>query len=109
MLGATIFLFRLFFLDAHPILHCDEFQNLFPGTTKVKCLSDAGLFRDVDVAGRHTLRIFFDGVVTLQGAQKNLPRSCTNHLDPSSDIRSIRHKVVKMYTSKKKIRKDKGV
>lgn len=29
------------------ILHCDEFRDLFPRTTKVKCLSDAGLFLDV--------------------------------------------------------------
>ncbi|CAI0382011.1 unnamed protein product [Linum tenue] len=28
------------------ILHCDEFRELFPRTTKVKCLSDAGLFLD---------------------------------------------------------------
>ncbi|XAR52769.1 hypothetical protein NMG60_11021021 [Bertholletia excelsa] len=28
------------------ILHCDEFRNLFPRSTKVKCLSDAGLFLD---------------------------------------------------------------
>ncbi|KAE9445778.1 hypothetical protein C3L33_22324, partial [Rhododendron williamsianum] len=28
------------------ILHCDEFRDLFPGSTKVKCLSDAGLFLD---------------------------------------------------------------
>lgn len=28
------------------ILHCDEFRDLFPGTTKVKCLSDAGMFLD---------------------------------------------------------------
>lgn len=67
------------------ILHCDEFRGHFPRTTKVKCLSDAGLFLNaVDVAGGHTLRNFFNGVVTLQGAQKNLPRVCTNHLDPTS-------------------------
>ena len=29
------------------ILHCDEFRDLFPKTTRVKCLSDAGLFLDV--------------------------------------------------------------
>ena len=29
------------------ILHCDEFGDLFPKTTRVKCLSDAGLFLDV--------------------------------------------------------------
>jgi len=28
------------------ILHCDEFRTLFPTSTKVKCLSDAGLFLD---------------------------------------------------------------
>ncbi|KAF7126798.1 hypothetical protein RHSIM_Rhsim11G0106600 [Rhododendron simsii] len=49
------------------ILHCDEFRYLFPRTTKVKCLSDAGLFLDaVDVSGGHTLRNFFGGVVGLQ-------------------------------------------
>ncbi|KAG1326079.1 putative Pectin acetylesterase 10 [Cocos nucifera] len=50
------------------ILHCDDLRALFPGnTTKVKCLADAGLFLDAtDVAGRHTLRSFYEGVVTLQ-------------------------------------------
>ncbi|CAL0300161.1 unnamed protein product [Lupinus luteus] len=67
------------------IIHCDEFRGLFPRTTKVKCLSDAGLFLDSpDVSGGHTLRNFFSGVVNLQGVQKNLPLSCTNHLDPTS-------------------------
>ncbi|XP_047341622.1 pectin acetylesterase 12-like [Impatiens glandulifera] len=67
------------------ILHCDEFRNLFPGSIKVKCLSDAGLFLDAeDVAGGRTLRNFFNGVVNLQGVKNNLPRSCTNHLDPTS-------------------------
>ncbi|KAI8531841.1 hypothetical protein RHMOL_Rhmol11G0167200 [Rhododendron molle] len=67
------------------ILHCDEFRYLFPRTTKVKCLSDAGLFLDaVDVSGGRTLRNFFGGVVGLQGVQKNLPNTCTNHLDPTS-------------------------
>lgn len=28
------------------ILHCDQFKELLPGTTKVKCLSDAGMFMD---------------------------------------------------------------
>jgi len=28
------------------ILHCDRFRSLFPNNTKVKCLSDAGLFLD---------------------------------------------------------------
>ncbi|KAJ8752452.1 hypothetical protein K2173_004088 [Erythroxylum novogranatense] len=67
------------------ILHCDEFKGLFPRMTKVKCLSDAGLFLDVvDVAGGRTLRNMYGGVVALQGVQNNLPRLCTSHLDPTS-------------------------
>ncbi|KAK4491328.1 hypothetical protein RD792_002064, partial [Penstemon davidsonii] len=67
------------------MLHCHEFRTLLPGRTKVKCLSDAGLFMDaVDVSGGHTLRSFFAGVVSLQGLQKTLPSTCTNHLDPTS-------------------------
>ncbi|KAG2290684.1 hypothetical protein Bca52824_050288 [Brassica carinata] len=49
------------------ILHCDQFKELLPGTTKVKCLSDAGMFMDaVDVSGGHSLRNMFQGVVTVQ-------------------------------------------
>ncbi|XP_028791441.1 pectin acetylesterase 12 [Neltuma alba] len=67
------------------IIHCDEFRSLFPMTTKVKCLSDAGLFLDaVDVSGGRTLRKMYSGVVGLQGVKKNLPQTCTNHLDPTS-------------------------
>ncbi|CAI9765263.1 unnamed protein product [Fraxinus pennsylvanica] len=67
------------------ILHCDEFRNQFSRRTKVKCLSDAGLFMDVtDISGGHTIRNFFAGVVSLQGVQRNLPSTCTNHLDPTS-------------------------
>ncbi|KAL8239586.1 hypothetical protein R6Q59_016153 [Mikania micrantha] len=67
------------------ILHCDEFRGLFTIRTKVKCFADAGMFMDArDVAGGHTLRNMYHGVVTLQGSGKNLPRTCTNHLDPTS-------------------------
>ncbi|KAF6135147.1 hypothetical protein GIB67_035218 [Kingdonia uniflora] len=67
------------------ILHCDEFGDIFPGTIRVKCLSDAGLFLDAtDVSGGRTLRNMYAGVVKLQGVQKNLPLSCTNHMDPTS-------------------------
>ncbi|KAK8473703.1 hypothetical protein PHAVU_001G219200 [Phaseolus vulgaris] len=67
------------------IIHCDEFRTLFPTSTKVKCLSDAGLFLDaVDVSGVRTLRNLFGGVVKLQEVQKNLPKSCLNQLDPTS-------------------------
>ncbi|KAL6228162.1 PREDICTED: pectin acetylesterase 3 isoform X2 [Fragaria vesca subsp. vesca] len=67
------------------ILHCDEFRDLFPTTTTVKCLSDAGMFLDaIDVSGGHTLRNLYAGVVSLQEVQKNLPKTCINHLDPTS-------------------------
>lgn len=67
------------------ILHCDEFHTLFPSSTKVKCLSDAGLFMDAtDVSGGHALRDFFQGVVSLQGLQNMLPSNCTNQFDSTS-------------------------
>ncbi|KAJ8526470.1 hypothetical protein K7X08_028947 [Anisodus acutangulus] len=67
------------------ILHCDEFRTLFPSSTKVKCLSDAGLFMDAtDVSGGHALRDVFQGVVSLQGLQKMLPSTCTKQHDPTS-------------------------
>ncbi|XP_061354051.1 pectin acetylesterase 12-like [Gastrolobium bilobum] len=67
------------------IIHCDEFQTLFPNSSKVKCLSDAGFFLDaIDVSGGRTLRNLFGGVVQLQEVQKNLPKSCLNQLDPTS-------------------------
>ncbi|KAL6142463.1 hypothetical protein ACLB2K_060743 [Fragaria x ananassa] len=67
------------------ILHCDEFRGFFSTRTKVKCLSDAGLFLDAaDVSGGRTLRNLYGGVVGLQGVQETLPRICLNHLDPTS-------------------------
>ncbi|KAG7635313.1 Pectinacetylesterase/NOTUM [Arabidopsis suecica] len=69
------------------ILHCDEFRELLPSSTKVKCLSDAGMFLDsVDVSGGHSLRNMFQGVVTVQNLQKDLSSTCTNHLDPTSNL-----------------------
>ncbi|KAH0933888.1 hypothetical protein HID58_011005 [Brassica napus] len=67
------------------ILRCDEFRDLFPGSTKVKCLSDAGLFLDTaDVSGGRTIRNLYNGIVEFQSVKNNLPRICTNHLDPTS-------------------------
>ncbi|CAL9185805.1 unnamed protein product, partial [Musa hybrid cultivar] len=67
------------------ILHCDEFRALFPQTTKVKCLSDAGFFVDlVDISGGHAVRSFYDGVVTLQGVAQNLPKFCTSRMNATS-------------------------
>ncbi|XP_042389162.1 pectin acetylesterase 10-like [Zingiber officinale] len=67
------------------ILHCDEFRELFPGYTRVKCLADAGMFLDVaDVAGGETMRSYFRSVVKLQGVWRNLPRTCTARMDAIS-------------------------
>lgn len=38
----------------------------------------------MDVSGGRALRNLFGGVVGLQGVRNNLPRTCTNHLDPTS-------------------------
>lgn len=67
------------------IIHCDEFRELFPQSTKVKCLSDAGMFLNaMDISGGHTLQNFYSGVVSLQEVQKSLPSTCIDHLDPTS-------------------------
>ncbi|CAA7403378.1 unnamed protein product [Spirodela intermedia] len=65
-------------------LHCDEFERLLPESATVKCLSDAGFFLDAtDVTGSNTMRTFFNGVVALQGVQRNLNTRCTRaHSDP---------------------------
>ncbi|CAH8251701.1 unnamed protein product [Arabidopsis lyrata] len=66
------------------ILRCDDFSNLFPPTTKVKCMSDAGFFLDaVDVSGGHSLRRMYSGVVNTQGLQNTLPPTCTSHIKPT--------------------------
>ncbi|KAG2320088.1 hypothetical protein Bca52824_013301 [Brassica carinata] len=66
------------------ILRCDDFSSLFPPTTKVKCMSDAGFFLDaVDISGARSLRRMYSGVVNTQGLQNMLPRTCTRHLDPT--------------------------
>ncbi|WOG81747.1 hypothetical protein DCAR_0100898 [Daucus carota subsp. sativus] len=67
------------------IFHCDEYRALFPQTTKVKCLSDAGMFLDViDITGGRTLRNIYNSVVNLHGLQGMLSKTCRNHLDPTS-------------------------
>ncbi|CAN0902781.1 Pectin acetylesterase 9 [Linum grandiflorum] len=58
--------------------HCEDFSSRLPNTV-VKCMSDAGFFLDAkDVAQNHTMRTFFDDLVTLQGAEKNLNPNCTD-------------------------------
>ncbi|CAL1386703.1 unnamed protein product [Linum trigynum] len=66
------------------IMHCDSFRALLPMGTKVKCLSDAGYFINVnDIAGASHIQAYFSQVVSLHGSAKNLPLSCTGRLRPS--------------------------
>ncbi|RWR91759.1 pectin acetylesterase 9 isoform X1 [Cinnamomum micranthum f. kanehirae] len=58
-------------------LHCDDFKSLLPENASVKCLSDAGFFLNLrDVSGNHTMRSFFESVVSLQGVVRNLDKNC---------------------------------
>ncbi|KAG8079598.1 hypothetical protein GUJ93_ZPchr0007g3090 [Zizania palustris] len=69
------------------ILHCDEFHGLFPSSTKVKCLADAGMFLDtVDVSGQREMRDFFNGIVRLQLQQSVAPKKA----DPQGQWRGCR-------------------
>ncbi|XP_068646302.1 pectin acetylesterase 9-like [Aristolochia californica] len=66
-------------------LHCDNLKHLLPSTTTLKCLSDAGLFLDIeDVSRMNTVRPIFEGVVALQAVEKNLDRRCTTSLQNPS-------------------------
>uniref|UniRef100_A0A0D2ZWW8 Pectin acetylesterase n=1 Tax=Brassica oleracea var. oleracea TaxID=109376 RepID=A0A0D2ZWW8_BRAOL len=63
------------------ILRYDEFRNLFPGSTKVKCLSDAGLFLDkFYFSSKHKVKHLgafkfdFQSIVEFQSVKNNLPR-----------------------------------
>ncbi|EEF49095.1 pectin acetylesterase 9 [Ricinus communis] len=60
-------------------LHCDNFAKVLPMNASVKCLSDAGFFLDEkDVTLNHTIRLFYENLVTLQGVEKNLNKNCTS-------------------------------
>ncbi|KAL1532305.1 Pectin acetylesterase 8 [Salvia divinorum] len=66
------------------ILHCDNFKNLLPIGTKVKCLSDAGFFINTkDVSGAQHIEAYFNDIVTTHGSAKNLPPSCALRMKPS--------------------------
>ncbi|GKU95980.1 hypothetical protein SLEP1_g9267 [Rubroshorea leprosula] len=65
------------------ILNCDRFRSLFPTTTKVKCISDAGFFLNAkDVSGGSLIQTFYSQVVATHGSDKNLPASCTSRMSP---------------------------
>ncbi|KAJ6294667.1 hypothetical protein OIU76_022700 [Salix suchowensis] len=63
-------------------LHCENFARILPRNTSVKCLSDAGFFMDErDITLNHTMRNFFENLVSLQGIEENLNKNCTSFLD----------------------------
>lgn len=63
-------------------LHCENFARILPRNTSVKCLSDAGFFMDErDVTLNHTMRNFFENLVSLQGIEENLNKNCTSFLN----------------------------
>ncbi|KAM3686600.1 hypothetical protein ACJW31_10G014200 [Castanea mollissima] len=65
------------------ILHCDSFRALIPSGAKVKCLSDAGYFINVnDISGARHIEEFYSQVVATHGSAKNLPSSCTSKIKP---------------------------
>ncbi|KAH6770881.1 Pectinacetylesterase family protein [Perilla frutescens var. hirtella] len=64
-------------------LHCDNFSSYLPQNASVKCLSDAGFFLDArDIAMNHSMRYFYNSLVSLQGVEKNLNQNCTNSRYP---------------------------
>ncbi|KAK9120344.1 hypothetical protein Syun_017961 [Stephania yunnanensis] len=66
------------------ILHCDDFHSLFPATTKVKCLADAGYFINAkDLTGTPHIQEIYSDVVKTHGSAKNLPESCTSTFAPN--------------------------
>lgn len=65
------------------ILHCDNFRDLLPASTKVKCFADAGYFIDAkDVSGTQHIQEFYNDVVKTHGSAKHLPTSCTSKMNP---------------------------
>lgn len=64
-------------------LHCDNFTSYLPQNASVKCLSDAGFFLDArDIAMNHSMRYFYNSLVSLQGVEKNLNENCTSSRYP---------------------------
>ncbi|XP_019165709.1 PREDICTED: pectin acetylesterase 8-like [Ipomoea nil] len=65
-------------------LHCDGFRNLLPHASRVKCLSDAGYFFPSKKFEdeRNSFTPTFQGLITLHGSTKSLPKTCTSRLSP---------------------------
>lgn len=66
------------------LVHCDDFRQILPKETTVKCLADAGFFLDEkDIRGNNTMRSFYNDVVQLQGVAKSLHKECLAKMEPS--------------------------
>ncbi|KAG2711327.1 hypothetical protein I3760_04G071800 [Carya illinoinensis] len=62
-------------------LHCDNFSKYLPENASVKCLSDAGFFLDErDISSNYTMRSLYRDLVSLQGVEQNLEKTCTSSL-----------------------------
>ncbi|XP_019179233.1 PREDICTED: pectin acetylesterase 8-like [Ipomoea nil] len=58
------------------IIHCDRFANHFPGTTKVKCLSDGGFFlHSNNPLQARGLESMFRGTFVLHNSTGALPKA----------------------------------
>ncbi|CAM6089097.1 unnamed protein product [Calypogeia fissa] len=66
------------------ILHCDQYRDLMPKTTLVKCMSDAGFFLDIpDISGVQTIEALYGDVVQLHDMAETLPKYCTSEREAS--------------------------
>ncbi|KAL4346948.1 hypothetical protein GQ457_17G025360 [Hibiscus cannabinus] len=62
-------------------LHCDNLSNMLSKDARVKCLSDAGFFLDVqDISLNYTMRSFYNDLIALQGVEKNLNPNCVRSI-----------------------------
>lgn len=60
-------------------LHCDNFTRHLPRNASVKCLSDGGFFLDIrDISLNHSIRSFYEDLISLQGIEQNLEKNCTS-------------------------------
>ncbi|XP_042001013.1 pectin acetylesterase 5-like isoform X2 [Salvia splendens] len=67
------------------LIHCDDFRDLLPKDTDVKCLADAGFFpNEKDIVGNHSIESFYHDVVHLQGIAKSLNHDCVARSDEPS-------------------------
>ncbi|KAH6816827.1 hypothetical protein C2S51_000020 [Perilla frutescens var. frutescens] len=64
------------------ILHCDRFRGLFPGSSRVKCISDSGFIIRGKGGYARMMDNFFRGITKTHKLAKFLPKSCTSKRKP---------------------------